>query len=241
MIIRSAVIPLAMVLCAFSVIGYQLSQNTHLFASEKQGIDINLPTANDNLNNDIEAEDITLKPLSIAAHLFGVPVLKSTTETESLPETPLRLELRGTFASHTEGSSASALIAEANSDSLRYFIGDALPGDAELVGVEKELVIVRRNNQDEVLRLPRFGDIKQGPEMNYKDRQVFLDRNLSNDLRVNNQENRQSTDALAHSLSSDSIQEASSSSNELSLEEDNETRASLQERLSALRSRYSNN
>ncbi|MDX2349626.1 MAG: type II secretion system protein N [Porticoccus sp.] len=86
--------------------------------------------------------------------LFGRHMAEeSAPKQKDIPETRLDLVLKGTFT-HTENKKASALIAKANQDTERFFIGDLVPGDAELVAVNLGEVILRRNGQDESLKLP---------------------------------------------------------------------------------------
>ena len=115
-------------------------------------------------------------PIQLApkvSHLFGIPVFTDESEIASLPETALSLQLAGTFTSDNSAG-ASALVAEENGQAQRYFVGDILPGDAELVSVHPDSIVIRRNLQDELLKLPRFGEIQTGPELMYPDKRVFL-------------------------------------------------------------------
>ncbi len=95
--------------------------------------------------------------------LFGVAQQekKQQDAPEKLPETRLNLTLVGTFT-HAESARASALIAESGQSSKRYFVGDVVPGDAELVNVNAGNVVLRRNGQDEVLKLPILKEKQPG-------------------------------------------------------------------------------
>jgi len=86
--------------------------------------------------------------------LFGTPLpSNSTASQQALPRTRLELVLKGTFT-HTNELKASALIALPNKSAKSYLIGDTLPGDAELVSINKGEVVLRRNGRDERLTLP---------------------------------------------------------------------------------------
>ena len=90
------------------------------------------------------------------ARLFGQVMGKAHSPVQKeLPETRLDLILKGTFT-HEDSNKASALISEVNKDTNRYFIGDKIPGAAKLVAVNKGEVTLRRNGQDELLKLPFF-------------------------------------------------------------------------------------
>ena len=107
----------------------------------------------------------TTDPIAIrsADNLFGtVAVAPKVIEkpVEELPVTRLDLKLVGTFT-HDSPKQASALIAENGKPSKRYYGGDTVAGSAELVGVTKHSVVLRRNGRDEVLRFPRISPVEQ--------------------------------------------------------------------------------
>ncbi|XOZ34797.1 type II secretion system protein N [Halomonadaceae bacterium KBTZ08] len=87
--------------------------------------------------------------------LFGRPASGeaenvSAVERETAPETGLTLTLHGVFlASHGEDS--SAILSSRESAAERYRVGDELPGGAELVAVERNRILLRRNGEVESL------------------------------------------------------------------------------------------
>jgi len=87
--------------------------------------------------------------------LFGkdTQIKKGNRAQQKIPETRLKLVLKGTFT-HELDSNASALISEQNKNTVRYYIGDNIPGNAELISVHAGEIILRRNGQDELLKLP---------------------------------------------------------------------------------------
>lgn len=103
--------------------------------------------------------------------LFGVFVEDADIDVERLPETQLELELQGTF-SHTDSTLAGALISTLNrSQKKRFFmIGDEVTENTTLVKVRDTQVVLRRNGRDEVLSLPRFGEVVVGPEVDIRRR-----------------------------------------------------------------------
>lgn len=91
-----------------------------------------------------------------AINLFGEPGAQAQPEpqsTENLPETNLRLFLRGVMAGD-ENSIASALIEGSDSRTEAYVIGDELPGNAKLRSVYANRVIIERSGKLENLYFP---------------------------------------------------------------------------------------
>ena len=85
-------------------------------------------------------------------NLFGVPPEEELEErVVDAPETRLRLELLGLFQ-HRDQSLARAIIAEQGRDAVLLKPGDQVPGNAELVEVLADRVILRRQGQLETLR-----------------------------------------------------------------------------------------
>ncbi|MCH8544796.1 MAG: hypothetical protein LAT61_14630 [Alcanivorax sp.] len=85
-------------------------------------------------------------------NLFGVPPEDEPEErVVDAPETRLRLELLGLFQ-HRDQSLARAIIAEQGRDAELLKPGDRVPGNAELVEVLADRVILRRQGQLETLR-----------------------------------------------------------------------------------------
>lgn len=72
------------------------------------------------------------------------------------PETRLQLELQGVFLGNGDGTS-SAIVAERNQDGRLFFIGDRMPGNAELVRVLEDRIVLRRSGALETLRFPEAG------------------------------------------------------------------------------------
>lgn len=87
---------------------------------------------------------------------------------QKIPETRLNLVLKGTFT-HEDSTKASALIAVANKTAEHYFVGDEIPGGAELIIVGKGEITLRRNGQDELLKLPFF-QAKKNTSKNFASR-----------------------------------------------------------------------
>ena len=92
-----------------------------------------------------------------ALHLFGkFEPPQAPTAPAVIPVTPLNLLLRGVIAADNPAS-ARAIIADQGGKEDYYAINAELPGGAKLKEIHTDRIILVRNNQDEVLRLPREG------------------------------------------------------------------------------------
>ncbi|AQQ67623.1 hypothetical protein Mag101_08215 [Microbulbifer agarilyticus] len=88
---------------------------------------------------------------------FGVAAVKPTAEPEidlaNIPITQLNLVLSGVLSSSV-ADHASALVAQKGKPAERVYVGQALPGGAEVYSVEVDHIILRRNGQMEKLTYP---------------------------------------------------------------------------------------
>ncbi|MCL7944733.1 type II secretion system protein N [Marinobacter sp. ATCH36] len=92
--------------------------------------------------------------------LFGKPGevdSKAEPDTENLPETNLRLFLRGVLAASGDFP-GSALIEDDKRQTEAYLVGDELPGDATLRSVRANRVIIERGGKLENLYFPEDED-----------------------------------------------------------------------------------
>ena len=92
--------------------------------------------------------------------LFGAASQQSApteVDTENLPETNLRLFLRGVLAADGEFP-GSALIEDDKSKTEAYLVGDELPGNATLRSVHPKRVIIERSGKLENLYFPESED-----------------------------------------------------------------------------------
>jgi general secretion pathway protein C len=78
-------------------------------------------------------------------------------DTENLPETNLRLFLRGVLAG-TEDQPGSALIEDDRNRTEVYIIGEELPGNAKLRAVHANRIIIERGGKLENLYFPETDD-----------------------------------------------------------------------------------
>jgi general secretion pathway protein C len=92
--------------------------------------------------------------------LFGradPEALAAGQDTEDLPETNLRLFLRGVLAG-TEEQPGSALVEDDRGRTEVYIIGDELPGNARLRSVHANRIIIERSGKLENLYFPETDD-----------------------------------------------------------------------------------
>ncbi|AOY87796.1 general secretion pathway protein GspC [Marinobacter salinus] len=82
---------------------------------------------------------------------------EETIDTENLPETNLRLYLRGVLAASGEFP-GSALIEDDKRNTEAYLVGDELPGNATLRSVYPNRVIIERGGKLENLLFPESED-----------------------------------------------------------------------------------
>ena len=106
---------------------------------------------------DPAAEDRAVPIAEVSAlHLFGRPRASAggaagIAATESLRDTRLSLELVGVFVA-THADESRAFIAQKGRDPERYAPGDRLPGNARLVDVYWNRVVISRAGQHELIR-----------------------------------------------------------------------------------------
>jgi len=90
----------------------------------------------------------------VAKHLFGqAQTATATAELATIPETQLKLELRGVMASQ-DPHTATAIVADPSGNEDFYTVGEDLPGGATLKEVHAQYIVLSRNGRFETLRLP---------------------------------------------------------------------------------------
>lgn len=96
--------------------------------------------------------------------IFGIPPAPQEIQkqqTQKLPETRLELQLKGTFTNSNQ-KNASAIIAAPNGKSRLFFVGDPIVEGTSLARVETGAIVLSRNGEYEILRLP--GMAAKAPE-----------------------------------------------------------------------------
>ncbi len=104
----------------------------------------------------------------VSLHLFGnaadkPPVVQVVDRV--LPKTELRLLLVGAITD-SDPTKASALITAIGSGTRRYYVGDAIPGDAVLYKVDPATVVLKRANRYETLSFPK-GEQRSGDQQDF--------------------------------------------------------------------------
>ena len=99
--------------------------------------------------------NLSLKDVS-AYHLFGDAKKHIVVQQKMInaPETRLRLDLKGVFAT-SNAEKALAIISSSKDKDKTYHIGDKVMGGALLHAVYTDRVILKRNGKLETLRLPK--------------------------------------------------------------------------------------
>ncbi len=88
-------------------------------------------------------------------HLFGeVTQLRAAPQPVDLPETNLKLTLRGLIASSNQDE-ARAIVADPSGKENFYSVGDKLPGNAELKEIHADRIVIQRGGRYETLKLPK--------------------------------------------------------------------------------------
>lgn len=94
----------------------------------------------------------------VGRHFFGLAAAGG--EGAAPPPTRAALVLGGVW--YTPAGTVYALIGQRGAAQRSYKVGDRLPGGVELVGVEADRVLLRRDGKTETLALPRL-PLNAGP------------------------------------------------------------------------------
>jgi general secretion pathway protein C len=89
----------------------------------------------------------------VSRHLFGNVAARAAPVVREIAETRLRLELHGVIVA-TDAELSAAVISEPNREGVLYTIGGRLPGNARLVAVNPDHVILARGGVEEKLSFP---------------------------------------------------------------------------------------
>ena len=88
-------------------------------------------------------------------HLFGEVVQQvAAPQPVDLPETNLKLTLKGLIASPNQDE-ARAIVADPSGKENFYKVGDKLPGNAELMEIHADRIVIKRGGRYETLKLPK--------------------------------------------------------------------------------------
>ena len=142
----------------FAGIAYTLISTVWHFVSGPARDSVQQPIAGVDRSNPIDRA-VNVQSI-IGANIFGdisaAPIVEKEPEPSNEPakETRLPLTLLGVFqAEHAEDS--AAIVAQKGKAGLRYAVGQTMPGNAELVEVLSDHIILRRAGVREALRFPK--------------------------------------------------------------------------------------
>jgi len=95
----------------------------------------------------------------LSRHLFGeADVSPSDMATQITEETRLPLQLQGVFVAEEVEEQSAAIVAQKGKPGMRYRLGDKIPGNAVLVAVFTDHIILRRAGSREKLTFPTNND-----------------------------------------------------------------------------------
>jgi len=145
--------PVVSVLCIV-LLSYSAAQLTWMVVPLPAGQTPPPMTATPRTATPAQADAIALGRQIVAQHLFGqAQVAGPQKATVAIPETQLRLVLRGVMAS-TDPHTATAIIADPAGKEDFYTVGASLPGGATLKEVHAQHIVLSRGGRFETLRLP---------------------------------------------------------------------------------------
>lgn len=158
MLLTSSRLPLLLATVAgITMITVTAWQGYRFWQNETDTTTATSPSMNDRTAASVPQEpDVNLASLD----LFGKPgemQNQSEPDTENLPETNLRLFLRGVLAASGDFP-GSALIEDDKNRTEAYLVGDELPGDATLRSVRANRIIIERSGKLENLYFPEDED-----------------------------------------------------------------------------------
>jgi general secretion pathway protein C len=134
-----------------ALIAYTLANGVLYFVSPPQSetASRNTPAAAEHSRANPDIEDILSRNLFGAADASDKPMQSAT----AARETRLPLELQGVFVAEIAADSA-AIVAQKGKPGTLYAIGQMLPGNAELVEVHTDHIVLRRAGVRETLTFP---------------------------------------------------------------------------------------
>jgi general secretion pathway protein C len=112
------------------------------------------PSADSDGKRSVRVPDISLADIGLFGKA-GETAGAGIETTEDLPETNLRLFLRGVMAAEGDYP-ASALIEDSEGQTEAYVVGESLPGDASLHSVHPRRIIINRGGKLENLYFPEL-------------------------------------------------------------------------------------
>lgn len=122
-------------------------------SSQESGI-VPIPATEVPITASQQTDALSLSREIVARHLFGeAQTASAAVEPSAIPETQLKLVLRGVMATHDQHT-ATAIIADPSGNEDYYEVGKELPGGATLKEVHDQYIVLSRAGRLETLRLP---------------------------------------------------------------------------------------
>ncbi len=179
-IVTKAAVPMRWLIVAG--IAWTLAQTALYVASSPQGQEAARP--GNSQRTQPRQTTVNLNAI-LSRHLFGeADVSPSDMATQITEETRLPLQLQGVFVAEEVEEESAAIVAQKGKPGIRYRLGDKIPGNAVLVAVFADHIILRRAGSREKLTFPTNDNqfqIEPDQDANVApNRQKFVRRPLAN-------------------------------------------------------------
>ncbi len=154
-------------------IAYTLAMSVLFFVSGPAGSD--LTTSSGTSASPLRAPTANSVNAILSRNLFGVAGATAASDGATAEvETRLPLQLLGVFVAEQGSADAdsAAIVAQKGKPGELYQIGDLLPGNAELIEVHPQHIVLRRAGARETLRFPDVAQLQlaNAPESNIPDK-----------------------------------------------------------------------
>ena len=189
-------------------IAYTLAMSVLFFVSGPAGAD--LTTSSGTSASPLPAPTANSVNAILSRNLFGVAGATAASDGAAAEvETRLPLQLLGVFVAEHGSADAdsAAIVAQKGKPGKLYQIGDLLPGNAELIEVHPQHIVLRRAGAREALRFPdveklQLADLANASESNIPDKFTATTRAVGSRA-AGNRTPREMIDAYRDRLSED--------------------------------------
>ncbi len=186
-------------------IAYTLAMSVLFFVSGPAGSDLTMSSGTS--ASPLPAPTANSVNAILSRNLFGVAGATAAIDGATAEvETRLPLPLLGVFVAEQGSSDAdsAAIVAQKGKPGELYQIGDLLPGNAELIEVHPQHIVLRRAGARETLRFPDVAQLQlaNAPESNIPDKFAATTRAVGRQV-ASNRTPRELIDAYRDRLSED--------------------------------------
>lgn len=189
-------------------IAYTLAMSVLFFVSGPAGADLTMSSGTS--ASPLPAPTANSVNAILSRNLFGVAGATAAIDGATAEvETRLPLQLLGVFVAEQGSADAdsAAIVAQKGKPGELYQIGDLLPGNAELIEVHPQHIVLRRAGAREMLRFPdaaqlQLADLAYAPQSNIPDKFAATTRAVGSQA-ASNRTPRELIDAYRDRLSED--------------------------------------